>query len=68
MTRDQLIRRLRALARRKGVNFEVDRSRGKGSHWIICFEERVATAPHGEIAKGTLQAIFKQLHINSDEL
>jgi mRNA interferase HicA len=61
MTRDELIRRLRRLARKRGVAFEVDREHGKGSHWMVRFgsvSQPVPQAGGRDLAKGTLRAIL----------
>ncbi|HET6520892.1 MAG TPA: hypothetical protein VFG47_13880 [Geminicoccaceae bacterium] len=45
MTRDEPIRRLRRLARRRGIVFEVERARGKGGHWTVRFGDARQPVP-----------------------
>jgi antitoxin HicB len=62
MTRDELIKRLRRLARKRGLEFDVDREHGKGSHWMVRFgsaSQPVPQAGSRELAKGTLRAILR---------
>jgi mRNA interferase HicA len=71
MTRDELIRRLRRLAKRRGVAFEIDRERGKGGHWVIRFGEAMQPVPeaHGrDLPKGTLHAILRNLGLTLRDL
>jgi mRNA interferase HicA len=71
MTRDELIRRLRRLARQRGVAFEVDRERGKGGHWVIRFGEAMQPVPqtHGrDLHKGTLHAVLRGLGLRLRDL
>lgn len=60
----EFIRRARRYARRNGLEFEFDPSRGKGSHGELHMGGRTAFVPHGEIATGTLMSIFRQLGID----
>jgi mRNA interferase HicA len=71
MTRDELIRRLRRLARRRGLAFEVDRQRGKGSHWVVQFGNSKQPVPHArgsDIKLGTLHSILRALGVSSRDL
>lgn len=71
MTRDELIRRLRRLARRRGVDFEVDREHGKGSHWMVRFgdvEQPVPQAGGGDLRPGTLHAILRNFGLKPRDL
>ena len=60
MTRDELIRRLRQVARENGLGFDVIKSRGKGSHVVVRLGNRRTVVPysHGRDLKlGTLRSI-----------
>ncbi|MEX0405398.1 hypothetical protein ABGN05_07000 [Aquibium sp. LZ166] len=43
MKREALIRELRALARRRGLAFEVFTDKGKGSHYRVRLGDRMTT-------------------------
>jgi mRNA interferase HicA len=68
VTRDQLIRRLRKLARKQGIEFRVDFAHGKGSHAALYFGSRVTICPDGELKSGTLSAVLKDLGIDRARL
>jgi predicted RNA binding protein YcfA (HicA-like mRNA interferase family) len=63
MNRAQLIRALRALAKEKGVSFEVDRQTGKGSHYRVEFDGRKSTI-QDKLNPGRIRRILKQLEID----
>ena len=68
MTRDELVRRLRRVARARGVAFDVDTGRGKGSHAVIRLGDRRAVVPRGELKRGTLRGILRQLGVDEEAL
>ena len=71
MTRDELIRRLRRLARRRGLAFEVARERGKGGHWSVRFGENWQPIPQSkgrDLKPGTLQAILREFGLRLRDL
>jgi mRNA interferase HicA len=71
VTGNELLRRLRRLARRKGVTFDFDARPGKGGHAVIIFGNAVTTlrsSRHKEIPSGTLRAMLAQLGIDPHEL
>ena len=71
MTRDELIRRLRRLARERGVAFDVIAARGKGGHWTVRYGKARAPVPQakgGDLAPGTLQAILRAFGLRRDDL
>ena len=72
MTRDELIRRLRRLARRRGVAYEVERARGKGGHWIVRFgdapRQPVPQAKGGDLKPGTIGTILRNFGLRADDL
>ena len=60
----EFLRRARRYARRRGLEFDFDPSRGRGSHGELRMGGRTTFVPHGEIATGTLMSIFRQLDID----
>lgn len=70
MTAQELIRRLRKLARKQGLVFRLEDGRGKGDHARVCLDERSTFLPgkRGEIPGGTFRAICKQLNIKPEDL
>jgi len=68
MNRDFLIRRIAQLARNQEKDFHFDKSRGKGSHGTIYYDGKRSVCPKGELKKGTLLKILKDLGINKDIL
>ena len=63
MTREALIRELRALARKQNLTFEVFTERGKGSHYRVRFGDRITTIQSGELSNLRVRTIKKQLGI-----
>ena len=61
MTRDQLLRQLRAECRDRGWTLEVDRKLGKGSHYRVEANGRKTTVKSGELSPGYCQIVRKQL-------
>ena len=71
MTRDELIRRLRRLARKRGVAFDVVASRGKGGHWTVRFGDASLPVPQahgGDLATGTLRSILRRFGVTREDL
>ena len=70
MKSNELLRRLRKLSARQGIDFTIDKAKGKGGHVVVVFGERFSVVPSGskEIKKGTLAAICRQLGINATDL
>lgn len=64
MKRDALIRELRQIARKNGVEFRVVESRGKGSHYQVYYADRTTTVKSGEMRPGYVSLIRKQLGID----
>ena len=55
------MRRAKRYARRTGQEFRLDTGRGKGSH------SRLHTLRRGELSKGMLAAMQRQLDIDGEE-
>lgn len=70
MDGNELIRRLRKLARKTGTTVTVDRRHGKGSHATLQFGARRSTVPiHStDMPRGTLRAILTQLGLTEADL
>jgi len=64
MKREALIRELRALARKRKLEFEVFTGRGKGSHYRVRFGDRITTIQSGELSALMVKTIMKQLGID----
>ncbi len=64
MTREALIRELRALARQRRLAFEVYTNRGKGSHYRVRLGDRMTTIQSGELTTLMVRTIRKQLGID----
>ncbi len=64
----EFVGRLRRLARRKGLTFRFETSRGRGSNGMAYMGETGrATVKTGEIGKRLLAAMCKQLGIDARE-
>ena len=71
MTGNELLRKLRDLARRRGVVFAFSSTGGKGGHGVITFGDRSTTlrsSRQKEIPDGTLHAMLSQLGIRLRDL
>jgi mRNA interferase HicA len=71
VTGNELLRKLRRLARRRGVHFEFDRSGGKGGHGFIAFGTRRTTlrgSRQKEIPTGALRGMLSDLAIDPNDL
>ena len=71
MTRDELIRRLRRIAKERGVAFDVVANRGKGGHWTVQFGDTRLPVPQahgGDLATGTLRSILRRFGIRRKDL
>ena len=70
MNGSEFTRKLRRLARERGVVFEYTARHGKGSHGRLLFGDRITTIPDlkKEIGPGLLSDMLKQLGLNKDDL
>ena len=70
MNSKQFIHSIRRLGRKRGLAVSLDKDRGKGSHAVIYFGSRRTTLPthRGDIGKGLLGKLCKQLGITRDDL
>ena len=66
-----LLRKLRRLARRRGVPFEFDAAGGKGGHGLISFGHRRTTlrsSRHKEVPTGSLRGMLSDLGLDPKDL
>ena len=68
MRADDLIRRLRRLAKDRGWGFR--RREGRGSHLIVILDGRQTVVPmhRGDMPLGTYRAILKALGLKPDDV
>ncbi len=64
----EFIRKVRKLGGKRSVTVALDTSHGKGSHAILRFGNRLTTVRKGELSRGTLHAMLKQLGLGLDDL
>ena len=67
MTSREFIRRAKDYARKTGHAFRFDPTQGKGSHGRLYLGSRFTTVRRGELKKGILAAMLRQLNIDSRE-
>ncbi len=63
----EFVRRARKFARKTGQTFRYDSAHGKGSHGRLYVGGRFTTVQQGELSKGMLAAMLKQLNIDHRE-
>ncbi len=70
MNGTELARKLKWLAKQRGVHFFYEPGRGKGSHGRLFFGDRLTTVrdPKKEIGPGLLHDMLKQLGLTKDDL
>lgn len=66
----ELLRKLKDLAKRRGLALSVDETRGKGSHITVEIGGRrtILRNPKDELKIGTFHAMLKQLGIDEKDL
>jgi len=64
------IRKVRAIAKSKGLEVRIDKKRGKGSHQTLYLGDKktVIRNPKDELKTGTFHAMLVQLGIDKSEL
>lgn len=67
MNRDQLIRALRKYARHKGIAFDLDTKKGKGSHYWVQVGDQFTTVQH-DLNPGRIERVLKQLKVDRADL
>jgi len=70
MRGNELIKKVEALGKERGIAVRVDKKRGKGSHQTLYFGERktIIRDPKDELKTGTYHAVLKQLGISEKDL
>ena len=63
----EFVRRARRYARRNRLSFDFDPTRGKGSHGEVYIGEFRTTVQYGEIPRGTLASMLRDLDIDRRE-
>lgn len=63
----EFVARARRYARARGLECSFDPRRGKGSHGMLSMGGRKTTVASGEIPKGTLYDMLKQLGIKCED-
>lgn len=61
MKREQFLRLLRAEAKRLDLQFELDKSAGKGSHYRVRIGKYISTVQSGELTPLHMRKIRKDL-------
>ena len=69
MTGNEFIKRVKKLAKARGLEVSIDKSRGKGSHITLYYGEKFTVVRNlkDELKIGTYKAMLKQLGIKEDE-
>ena len=70
MKGSEFIRKVKKLAKERGVKARVEQKRGKGSHVTLYFGPKftIVRNPKDELKTGTFKAMLSQLGIKEDEL
>jgi len=70
MTGNEFIRKVRALAKRRGLAVVLDATRGKGSHQTLYFGSAftIVRNPKDELKTGTLHGMCTQIGIKVSDL
>ena len=70
MRGNEFIKKVKKLAKKRGIESRVDRKRGKGSHVTLYFGQRftIVRNPKDELKTGTFKAMLAQLGIKENEL
>ena len=67
MTSREFIRRARRYARKAGIVFSFDPAHGKGSHGRLYVGSRFTTVKQGELSRGLVAAMLRQLEIDRED-
>jgi mRNA interferase HicA len=70
MRGNEFVKRLKQLARERGIDVRIDKKRGKGSHVTLYYGDRLTIVrnPSDELKTGTLNAMLRQLGLNRSDL
>ena len=66
----EFIRKIKKLAKKRGIDAYVDKKRGKGSHVTLYFGEKLTIVrnPSQELKTGTMKAMLKQLGLEENDI
>jgi mRNA interferase HicA len=69
MTGNEFIKRVKKLAKARGLEVSIDKSRGKGSHITLYYGNNFTVVRNlkDELKTGTYKAMLKQLGIKENE-
>lgn len=65
--RDQFLQALRRYGRKNRLEFNVDKTRGKGSHYVVAVGDRFTTV-QDKLNPGRIQRILRQLGISPGDV
>lgn len=70
MNGNELIKKLKRIAKDRDVGFQVDKERGKGSHSTLYFDSRMTVIkdPKKEIGPGLLKSMLNDLGLTREDL
>ncbi|MEA5536971.1 type II toxin-antitoxin system HicA family toxin [Crocosphaera sp. XPORK-15E] len=70
MKGSEFIRKIKKLAKKRGIEAYVDKKRGKGSHVTLYFGDRLTIVrnPSDELKTRTLKAMLKQLDLKENDI
>lgn len=70
MNGNELLKKLKKLARKQGTYVKLDKAHGKGSHSTLRYGDRKTIIKDGrkEIGKGLLRSMLKDLGLTEDDL
>ncbi|MBF2057420.1 MAG: type II toxin-antitoxin system HicA family toxin [Cyanobacterium sp. T60_A2020_053] len=70
MTGNEFVKKLKKLAKERGLECKTDQKRGKGSHVTLYFGSKftILRNPKDELKKGTLNAMLNQLGLSQNDL
>ena len=70
MKGNEFIRKIKRLAKKRGIEAYVDKKRGKGSHLTLYVGERLTIVrnPSQELKTGTIKAMLKQLGLEENDI
>ncbi len=69
MTGNEFIKKVKKLAKARGLEISIDKIRGKGSHITLYYGDKFTVVRNlkDELKTGTYKAMLKQLGIKEDE-
>lgn len=67
MNGKEFIRRLRAYAKANGLDLAISPERGKGGHQLVRLADRPTTVKSGQIGKGLLAKMLRDLAVPKEK-